>query len=224
MAMAPLLNISDIFSVSNTLFSIGGNTVSLLETCSVLLGLVTVFLAARGKSYNYWFGYIYNISLFILFFQKSLYASMILQPIAFSIAVYGHYQWTHPKKGKENNKHELKVTLLSWSERLMYIMILIAFTLLWGFIIKYLHSSWPETFSPDPNAFLDAGGVGLILLAQFLSAKKKLDCWALWLIVDITNIILYIQAGLSFMPIVSAAYFFLAGFGFIAWRKTWKNQ
>ena len=72
--------------------------------------------------------------------------------------------------------------------------------------------------------FLDAFVTGFILLAQYLSAQKKLDCWGAWLVVNVTNIVLYVHAGLAFLPLVCAGYIILAFFGFFMWRKQWIEE
>ena len=83
---------------------------------------------------------------------------------------------------------------------------------------------WPDVFPTARAPFLDAFVTAFILLAQYLSAQKKIDCWGAWLVVNITNITLYIKAGLVFMPLVSAGYLILAFFGFAMWRKQMKAQ
>lgn len=214
----------NIFDISNTLFTLGGANVSILEFLSVLFGLTCVFLAGRGKSANYWFGYVYTLLLFFLFSQKHLYSSMILQPISLTIAIFGHYRWTHPKSGETNAKNELKISILKWKERAFYLIIVAIFALIWGWCMKQMGILWPDTFPQATRPFLDAFVMSMILLAQYLSAQKKLDCWGTWLIVNTTNIILYILAGLAFMPLVSTGYLILAFFGFAMWRKQWRNQ
>ena len=76
----------------------------------------------------------------------------------------------------------------------------------------------------ERKTLLDGFVTGAIVLAQQLSAKKKLDCWGAWLVVNITNIVLYVRAGLTFMPLVSATYLILAFFGFAMWRKQMREQ
>ena len=208
----------DFFSIKNTFFTIAGNGVSYLEFFSVLLGLTTVFLAGRGKIHNYWVGYAYSILLFFLFFQKSLYSSMILQPISLAIAVFGHYRWSHPKQGEANKKNELKVTILNNKSRIIYLLIIAAFALLWGLFLKNINLIFTD-INPANRPFLDAMITATLLIAQYLSAQKKLDCWGAWLIVNASNITLYILAGLAFMPMVSGAYLIMAFLGFAAWRK-----
>ena len=74
---------------------------------------------------------------------------------------------------------------------------------------------------------LDFAGLDYISsagLRLLLSAQKKMECWFAWTVVNTTNIILYILAGLVFMPVVSACYLVLAYFGYNSWRKQMKEQ
>jgi nicotinamide mononucleotide transporter len=81
---------------------------------------------------------------------------------------------------------------------------------------------WPVV--PSSLPYLDAFVVMTILTAQWLSAQKKLDCWAAWMTVNITNMTLYTLRGLVFMPFLSATYMIMAFFGFRIWYKKYKNE
>lgn len=214
----------EILSTDNILFSIAGTGVSLLETISVISGLTCVYLATRAKVANFWMGYLYNILLFMLFYQKGLYSSMLVQPISFMINFFGHYRWTHPKKGEENSKNQLKVTLLSNSKRVYFVVQIFILAAIWGFALTYLDNLFPSIFSEAKRPFLDAFVTVTILTAQYLSAQKKLECWAAWFTVNVTNVTLYILAGMVFLPMVSAGYLVLAFFGFTMWRKSYENN
>ncbi len=213
-----------LFSIDNILFSIGGQGVSLVETLSVATGLTCVYLATRAKVANFWVGYAYNILLFILFYQKGLYSSMLVQPISFAINFYGHWRWTHPAKEEANSKKQLRITLLTVKERALYIGAMVLFMVLWGVVLTFLDDLFPSVFNEARRPYLDAFVTGAILIAQYLSAQKKLDCWGVWFIVNTTNITLYLLAGLAFLPMVSAGYLILAFMGFAMWRKMWKEN
>ncbi|MFA6334136.1 MAG: nicotinamide riboside transporter PnuC [Bacteroidales bacterium] len=213
-----------IFSINNVLFTIGSQEVSLIELISVLSGLTCVYLATQTKVANFWVGYLYNILLFILFYQKGLYSSMLVQPVSFAINFFGHYRWTHPKKGEENSRHQLKISLLSNPKRIYFVILIILLAAVWGTALTYLDNLWPGIFGEARTPYLDAFITMTILTAQYLSAQKKLECWAAWFTVNTTNIFLYILAGLVFMPIVSAGYLILAFFGFSMWRKQWRSD
>jgi nicotinamide mononucleotide transporter len=215
---------TELFSIENVIFTIGGQGVSLIETVSVASGLTCVYLATRAKVANFWVGYLYNILLFILFYQKGLYSSMLVQPVSFIINFFGHYRWTHPKSGEENSKKQLKITLLTNRQRVYFVIQLFVLAAIWGYLLTHLDDLFPGIFSEARRPYLDAFVTVTILTAQYLSAQKKLDCWAAWLTVNITNITLYLSAGMVFLPMVSAAYTVLAFFGFRMWRKQWQQN
>jgi nicotinamide mononucleotide transporter len=91
-------------------------------------------------------------------------------------------------------------------------------------MLREVGNIWPDAFPPATRPFLDAFVTMVILTAQYLSAQKKIECWGAWTVVNVTNVILYISAGLIFMPIVSASYLVLAFFGFSSWKKQIKSQ
>lgn len=215
----------ELFSTDNIIFSIGGQGVSLLEILSVSSGLTCVYLATRAKVANFWVGYLYNILLFMLFYQKGLYSSMLVQPVSFVINFFGHYRWTHPKKGEENSRNQLKVTLMGNNQRVYFVVLVFVLAAIWGFVLTRLDNLFPSVFGEAQRPFLDAFVTITILTAQYLSAQKKLECWAAWFTVNVTNITLYILAGMAFLPMVSAGYLVLAFFGFTMWRREYlKND
>ena len=80
------------------LFEIAGKPVLLIDLIASILGLTCVFLAGRNSKYNFWVGYLYTIALFFLFWNRDLYASLLLQPISLSINILGHYRGLIPRR------------------------------------------------------------------------------------------------------------------------------
>lgn len=99
------------FDIENIAFTLGGTGVSFLELIGVIAGLTCVVMAGRNSKYNFWVGYLYNILLFTLFWQRHLYSAMLLQPIAFGINAFGHWRWTHPRPEEQSSKDPLRPTL-----------------------------------------------------------------------------------------------------------------
>ena len=52
--------------------------ISWIDIICALLGLTTVVLAGRNSKYNFWVGYLYTAALFVMFYGKNLYASLLL--------------------------------------------------------------------------------------------------------------------------------------------------
>jgi nicotinamide mononucleotide transporter len=79
-------------------------------------------------------------------------------------------------------------------------------------------------FPNDPHPYLDTIVTVLILYAQLLSALKKWDCWIVWLMVNITQIILHISVGHVFMPIVCGLYLVNGIWSLFSWRKLYNKE
>lgn len=183
------------------------------DIISAVLGLTTVVLAGRNSKYNFWVGYVYNIFLFLLFWQQHLVAAMVLQPVAFVINMYGHWRWTHPKEEETSaaDSKSLKVSSLSARNWAFAFIAVVFLGTVWALVLQ------KET--QDPVPWLDSYLLMLTFLAQYLSAQKKWECWIVWLIVNIGNLTMYLLSGLHFMPIVSALYIVNGIWSLYGWKK-----
>lgn len=198
-----------------TLFTLGGDTpVLLIDLITSVLGLTCVILAGRNSKYNFWVGYLYTAALFIMFFNKNLFASLLLQPVSLAINVLGHYRWTHPKEHEQSTEDNsaLKVSMLTNVQRIFVIFCVLMIAAVWGWLLDSI-------FPSDPHPYLDSCVTVLILMAQFLSALKKWDCWIAWLIVNIAQIILHISVGHVFMPMVCGLYLVNGIWSLVSWKK-----
>ena len=205
--------------INYTLFTFAGDRpVLLIDLITSALGLTCVFLAGRRSKYNFWVGYFYTAALFLMFWNKSLYASLLLQPISLAINLYGHYRWTHPKEEETSSTDAtaLKVSTLTWLERAFAVISVFLVAGIWGWS---LDSLFPE----DPHPYLDSCVTVLILVAQFLSAMKKWDCWIAWLLVNITQLALHISVGHVFMPIVCSLYLINGIWSLLGWKKSFNK-
>ena len=206
--------------INYTLFTLGNDyPVLLIDLITSVLGLTCVFLAGRNSKYNFWVGYLYTTALFLMFWNKNLYASLLLQPVSLAINILGHWRWTHPRANEESSedKTALKVSMLTWPERVLCIVSVFLIAGLWGWILDSL-------FPADPHPYLDSCVTVLILVAQLLSALKKWDCWIAWLVVNVAQIILHLSVGHIFMPIVCALYLANGLWSLSTWMKLYKKK
>ena len=190
-----------------------------LDLVASILGITCVVLAGRNSKYNFWVGYLYTTALFALFWQNNLVASLMLQPVSLGINIMGHYRWTHPKDDEKSSQDSkaLKVTMLSWPERALCVLAVFVIAFAWGWLLNRL-------FPADPHPYLDSCVTVLILMAQFLSAQKKWDCWVAWLIVNVTQMALHLSVGNFFMPIVCGLYLINGIISLRNWGKLYKKN
>ncbi len=128
------------------IFELAGKPVLLIDLVSSVLGLTCVFLAGRNSKYNFWVGYLYTTALFLLFWNKNLYASLLLQPISLAINVLGHWRWTHPRENEQSagDPTALKVSMLSWTERFFAIGSVFLIAGVWGWLLDSLFPNDPH--------------------------------------------------------------------------------
>lgn len=189
------------------------------DVISAVLGLTCVYLAGRNSKYNFWVGYLYTAALFVLFWHNNLIASLMLQPISLGINMLGHYRWTHPHEDERSREDasSLRVSKLSWMERVIAIVVVFVVAAVWGWLLRKL-------FPADPQPYLDSCVTVLILVAQFLSAQKKWDCWIAWLIVNCTQIALHLLVGNFFMSAVCALYIVNGIISLRNWSKLYNQE
>ena len=190
-----------------------------LDIISAVLGLACVVLAGRNSKYNFWVGYLYTAALFLMFWNKNLYASLLLQPVSLAINVLGHWRWTHPKPQEQSadDPKNLKVSMMGWPERILAIALVLIVAGLWGWLLDRL-------FPLDPHPYLDSVVTALILLAQLLSSLKKWECWIVWLVVNVTQIVLHVSVGNVFMPIVCSLYLINGLWSLATWIKLYRKN
>lgn len=200
-------------------FFIGSVPVMLIDVVTSVLGLACVFLAGRNSKYNFWAGYLYTAALFVMFWNKNLYANLLLQPISLAINIMGHYRWTHPHVDEQSasDSSSLKVTMLTWPARIISAAAVFLVAALWGWTLDTL-------FPGDPHPYLDSCVTVLILMAQLFSAMKKWECWLLWLLVNITQIMLHISVGNVFMPVVCGLYLVNGIWSLSTWLHLYKDD
>ncbi len=191
----------------------------IIDLTASVLGLTCVFLAGRNSKYNFWVGYLYTAALFVLFWERNLYANLLLQPVSLGINILGHYRWTHPREGERSaeDASALKVSMLSWGERGLAAMAVLVMAFAWGWTLDRL-------FPSDPHPYLDAVVTMLILLAQLLSALKKWDCWVAWLLVNVSQMALHLSVGNPFMAVVCGLYLVNGCWALYSWMKRYKNN
>ncbi|MEG1763367.1 MAG: nicotinamide riboside transporter PnuC, partial [Bacteroidales bacterium] len=194
-----------------------------LELLAIVAGITCVWLASKEKPINFVFGFISFFSLFCIFYQLNLYSSAILQACFMCFSFYGLYSWTRPKKGEENAKQQQKIRTFSVRQRILGVAIIVSVAFAWGTIMAYYTQYLPSWFSSgyaSPlRAYVDAFILVGALTAQYLMARKNIECWMVYLCTDTTGMILYASSGVYFTALLSCIYVGLGANGLRRWLK-----
>lgn len=192
-------------------FKVLGYPLSYIELIGTLFGLISVWYASKANILTWPTGIINEIALFVLFFQVQLYADMFLQVYFFIVTIFGWYKW-------KSNTADIPVTSVGSLKWIMLLMI--AGTISVGIIISHIHTWLPAYFAlPAAYPFADSFVMVGSILATVLLARKQLENWYLWIIVDIVSIIVYLLKGIYFLSLEYVIFLGLASFGLYRWTK-----
>ncbi len=188
------------------------------ELTAALLGVIGIFLQILQKPL-YWLVSLVMVSMYIwVYFDSGFYADMSLQMYYFVISIYGWLFWMFGKKKQSEStaKKDIPVTRLKKKSLLLSILIsLILFVIIY-LILKHL----TDSTVPLGDAFTTA----LSFVATWMLARKILENWLFWIIVDAISVGLYIYKGLYPTAALFAFLTVMAVFGYIVWKKTMVSQ
>jgi nicotinamide mononucleotide transporter len=61
------------------------------------------------------------------------------------------------------------------------------------------------------------------VLATLLMAKKRLECWVLWILVDLASIVLYATKGIHLIALEYFIFLIMCLAGFSHWLKRYRH-
>ncbi len=212
------------FDIESIFFEIWGYSMSYLEFFGTVAGGIAVWLAARANIWSWPIGLINVTLFFFLFFQVQLYPDMFLQVFFFITNIMGWWRWTHPKPEEEDKKHELRISFMPIRQLTLFSFIGVLGTLLMGAFASRLHELFPIAFN-QPSAFpyLDSFVTVMSIVATYLMIQKKVECWVIWIVVDVVATGLYFAKGIKFVGIEYLLFCFLAAFGLWKWMKEYRS-
>ena len=202
-----------VFNIDTIAFEILNYPISYIELIGTIFGLVSVYLATKANILTWPTGIINELFLFILFFQVQLYADMFLQVFFFVVTIFGWYNWkNNPKK---SNISVISLRLKGWIACIIVIGTLVA-----GYLFSNIHLYLPHYFKIEAAyPYIDSLVMFLSIVATILLAKKKLETWYLWIIVDIICVFLFFEKGIVFLGLEYIIFLGFATYGLFNWKK-----
>lgn len=193
-----------------------------LEIIATLCSVMGVFLIARQNILGWPLGIVWAlISAYLAFFEWSLLSDGILY-VAY-IPIQGYCWWVWARRGSSLEEVPFLPTWLSRKKQAILVVAAVAGVTIWGFGISSLAGS--VSWIPAP-ALLWRDSITTVLnfFAQFLQARKRMENWILWLIVNVLGIHIY---WVKESPIYSVQYAFflvLGLYGWVMWSRSRKAQ
>jgi nicotinamide mononucleotide transporter len=180
---------------------------SWLEWVAAGLGVINVALVVRRSVWNYPFGLAMVALYFFVFFEARLYSDALLQIFFFVVQIYGWVNWVKARSAAG----EVPVGRLTQRARIGWIGGTALASLIWGLgMARYTDAAAP---------IIDAFIAGTSISAQILMARRMIENWAAWILVDLVAVALYFSRDLYPTSALYLLFLLLSIAGLIGWRR-----
>ena len=179
-----------------------------LEGLAVLMAIAYLLLAIRQ---NIWCWFCAGISTAIyvwLFIDARLYMESALNGFYFAMAVYGWHSW----RSGAGDGGTMKVSVWPVTTHAVAVTAIFLLALANGFAL----SRWSDAAFPYVDSLTTWGAIW----ATFLVARKVLENWGYWLVIDLASIFIYWNRGLELTALLFVAYVVMIPFGYLGWRRS----
>ncbi len=191
-----------------------------LEIAGVVVGMIYLWLEYRASIYL-WIASIVMPAIYLfVYYDAGLYADTAINIYYLVIAIYGWAAWRYgfsfgPKKDNQPIE-ELPISHISvrgWIKMAAFYMVMqLAITA----ALIYLTDSDVAWFNGLTSA--------LSIVGMYMLARKYIEQWWVWLVVDILSAGLYFYKDLYFTAALYAAYAVIAVFGYMKWKRLMTEQ
>ena len=182
-----------------------------IEILGFAVGLVYLWYEYHA-SWRMWIASVVMpvISMWI-YFRKGLYADFGINIYYLVIAVYGYVLW---RRGDTRRPSAAAGRCISHMPLRVWLVAPVALAALW------LAMGWLlDTRTDSTVPWYDSFTTAMSILGMWLLARKYIEQWAAWIVVDAVCVWLYAYKGIYFYSVLYAVYTVVAVFGYRKWLR-----
>ena len=184
------------------------------EIAGLLSGLLCVWLLIRQSIWTWPIGLFYALISLAVFMQAKLYSEFALHIYYAAMNAYGWYYWRGDNSIEKSPA--LPVSRISFNMgSILVLAVLVGIPLL---------AETLRSFTDTDMAYADSTITVLSFAAMWMTARKQIESWYVWLLVDCIATTLYILKGIELYAVLYGVYIGMALAGWLAWRKTLERQ
>jgi nicotinamide mononucleotide transporter len=185
------------------------------EIIGTILALLSLYFQTIQNKWLWPFGIISSAIFAIIFYKAGIYADMGLQLYYVFISIYGWYYWIKTQ-ANENSEGQIKsIFKMRFLILIIFVVTLAIFLIISQFLIYYTNSTVP---------YIDAFITALSITATWMLAKKYLEHWLVWIIVDAVSIAVYYYKELYVTIILYVIYTIFAIVGYNMWLNNYRKN
>ncbi|MGQ0828616.1 MAG: nicotinamide riboside transporter PnuC [Bacteroidota bacterium] len=172
-----------------------------------ITAILYVVLATIENAWCWLFGITASALSVYLCYTGNLFLESGLNIFYVVIGIYGWYQWLYGSK----EKTKLIVSSFSFTKNCYLIII--------GCVVGAPFGYIANRYSTQVMPYLDAFITAFSLVATWMTAKKILENWLYWIVIDALAVFLFASREFYLIALLYLIYTLLSVLGYIQWRK-----
>jgi len=185
---------------------------SIPEVIAVVAAIAYLVFAIRQQIVCWLFAAISTAIYIWLFVAAKLYMESLLNLFYLVMAGYGWAVW----RAGQSEGHGRPVVVWPLNTHLLAILVLGFLSVLSGYLLS--------EFSDAAFPYIDSLTTWFAIWGTFLVARKVLENWWYWLLIDLASIFIYWSRDLQLTALLFGVYIIMIPFGLISWTKSMREQ
>ena len=183
-----------------------------IEITAVILAIFYLVLVVKQNILCWVCGIISSILYFFIMHSAGLYMEAYLQIFYVFMGFYGWSQW----KTKTSNTSNFVVNTWKKSQHLFATSMVLILSIISATMLRF--------FTDAALPFLDALVTWGAVVATYMVAKKLLENWIYWLVIDSVSIFLFISRDLFPTAFLFGIYIIIIIYGYRLWSKKFQEN
>jgi len=182
------------------------------EALAVVLAITYLVLAIRQNIWCWAAAAVSTLIYLFIMFEAQLYMESVLQLFYLAMAAYGWYQW------RQHGENQQALHVRTWP--VTYHLFAIASVFILVFVSGHLLSEYSDAALPHVDSFTTWGAV----IATYMVARKILENWVYWFVIDAVSVGMYLNRGLVLTALLFVLYLVLIILGYRSWRASMQQS
>src|SRR3712207_6224503 len=191
-------------------------TLHWLDILTTILGIAYIVLEYRASILLWVVGIIMPALDVWLYYSHGLYGDAGMAVYYTLAAIYGYAVW---KFGRKHNQQAGQQLLISHMPKRLYLPAILFFFTAWA-LTYWILRAYTNSTVPLLDAFTNA----LSFVGLWALARKYIEQWFFWIVVDVISCYLYINKGIPFKADLYGMYVVIAVAGYFKWNRMMKQQ
>ncbi len=180
--------------------------INIFELLSATVSLISFILGVKQRPIVWVISIFTTILNIFLYHNVGLYHRWVLNIGSVLISIYGYYKWS-----KKTDNRSFRVSKTNYKEYFELIIIGMVLSIMLFFILKLIQQK---------GLILSSIRTAFTFIGIYMSAKKKLESYLLWFVLNIISLYLAYIGGLKLFAIKYGISMLLSLYGYKKWKDS----